>query len=91
MHLSSVNPKKTSKNLKVIETKKIIKNTKIILLKAIKSGGSSIRDFKGFLVIKVIFNKILWFIIGVVSYVKSQDVEEKLKKYIYLIVQHSIV
>ena len=38
----------------------------------------------------VIFNKNLWFIIGVVRYVKKQDVEEKLKKYIYLIVRHSI-
>ena len=47
LHLSSVNPLKVSKNLKIHQTKKIVKNTKKILLKAIKSGGSSIRDFKG--------------------------------------------
>ena len=47
LHLSSVNPLKVSKNLKIRQTKKIVKNTKKILLKAIKSGGSSIRDFKG--------------------------------------------
>ena len=47
LHLSSVNPLKVSKNLNVHQAKKIVKNVKIILLKAIKSGGSSIRDFKG--------------------------------------------
>ena len=47
LHLSSVNPLKDSKNLKIHQAKKIVKNIKTILLKAIKSGGSSIRDFKG--------------------------------------------
>ena len=47
LHLSSVNPLKVSKNLKTHQAKKIVKNIKLILLKAIKSGGSSIRDFKG--------------------------------------------
>jgi len=47
LHLSSVNPLKVSKNLKIHQAKKIVKNVKTILLKAIKSGGSSIRDFKG--------------------------------------------
>ena len=47
LHLSSVNPLKVSKNLKTHQAKKIVKNIKTILLKAIKSGGSSIRDFKG--------------------------------------------
>ena len=47
LHLSSVNPLKVSKNLKIYQAKKIVKNIKIILLKAIKSGGSSIRDFTG--------------------------------------------
>ena len=47
LHLSSVNPLKDSKNLKIHQAKKIVKNIKTILLKAIKLGGSSIRDFKG--------------------------------------------
>ena len=47
LNLSSVNPKKMSKNLSLAETKKIIRNTKITLKKAISLGGSSIRDFKG--------------------------------------------
>ncbi len=47
LNLSSVNPKKMSKNLSLVETKKIIRNTKITLKKAISLGGSSIRDFKG--------------------------------------------
>ena len=47
LNLSSVNPKKISKNLSPLETKKIIRNTKITLKKAISLGGSSIRDFKG--------------------------------------------
>ena len=47
LHLSSVNPLEDSKNLKIHQAKKIVKNIKTILLKAIKSGGSSIRDFKG--------------------------------------------
>ena len=47
LNLSSVNPKKISKNLSLIETKRIIRNTKITLKKAISLGGSSIRDFKG--------------------------------------------
>ena len=47
LNLSSVNPKKMSKNLSIVETKKIIRNTKITLKKAISLGGSSIRDFKG--------------------------------------------
>ena len=47
LNLSSVNPKKISKNLTLIETKRIIRNTKITLKKAISLGGSSISDFKG--------------------------------------------
>ncbi len=47
LHLSSINPRKVSKRLKNHQTKKIVENIKIILLKAIRSGGSSIRDFKG--------------------------------------------
>ena len=45
LNLSSVNPKKISKNLSLVETKKIIRNTKLTLKKAISLGGSSIRDF----------------------------------------------
>ncbi|OUX41009.1 MAG: hypothetical protein CBE21_06130 [Proteobacteria bacterium TMED261] len=47
LNLSSVNPKKISKNLSLVETKKIIRNTKLTLKRAISLGGSSIRDFKG--------------------------------------------
>ena len=47
LHLSAINPRKLSKNIKKHQIKKIIKNTKIILIRAINSGGSSIRDFQG--------------------------------------------
>ena len=46
LNKSSINPKKTSKNLNRKQIKRIIENTKIILKKAIILGGSSIRDFK---------------------------------------------
>ena len=46
LNKSSINPKKTSKNLNRKQIKRIIENTKIILKKAIIHGGSSIRDFK---------------------------------------------
>ena len=46
LFLSKVNPFKKAKLLSKEECKKIIKNTKKVLLKAIKKGGSSIRDFK---------------------------------------------
>ena len=47
LHLSTINPKKVSKSLEISQIKKIVENVKVILLKAIKSGGSSIKDFKG--------------------------------------------
>ena len=47
LNLSSVNPKKISKNLSLLETKRIILNTKMTLKKAISQGGSSISDFRG--------------------------------------------
>ena len=43
---SKINPVKKAKNLTKEECKKIILFTNIILKKAIKKGGSSIRDFK---------------------------------------------
>jgi len=43
---SKINPFKKAKYLNTKECKKIIFNSKKILLKAITSGGSSIRDFK---------------------------------------------
>ena len=46
LFLSKVNPNKKAKFLKKDECSKIIKSSKIVLLKAIKKGGSSIRDFK---------------------------------------------
>ena len=46
LFLSKVNPFKKVKLLSKKECKKIIINSKKILLKAIKKGGSSIRDFK---------------------------------------------
>ena len=47
LHLSSIDPRKISKSLKAREKQNIVKNTKAVLLKAIKFGGSSIRDFEG--------------------------------------------
>ncbi len=47
LHLSSINPRKVSRSLKAIEKQNIVKNTKAVLFKAIKFGGSSIRDFQG--------------------------------------------
>ena len=46
LFLSKINPNKKVKLLKKNECSQIIKNSKIVLLKAIKKGGSSIRDFK---------------------------------------------
>ena len=47
LHLSSIDPRKISRSLKAREKQNIVKNTKAVLLKAIKFGGSSIRDFEG--------------------------------------------
>ena len=46
LFLSKINPNKKVKFLNKIECIKIIKNSKRILSRAIKKGGSSIRDFK---------------------------------------------
>tara|TARA_A100001015_G_scaffold130601_1_gene144886 strand:- start:2091 stop:2957 length:867 start_codon:yes stop_codon:yes gene_type:complete len=46
LYLSKINPHSQAKNLDKFQLKKIIKNSKKILLKAIKQGGSTIRDFK---------------------------------------------
>jgi len=46
LFLSKINPNKTVNYLKKKECKKIIINSKNVLLRAIKKGGSSIRDFK---------------------------------------------
>ena len=43
---SKINPQKIGKNLTSDQLKNIYKNSKIVLKKAIKFGGSSIRDFK---------------------------------------------
>ncbi len=43
---SSINPNRISSNLNNYETQNLFKNIKIILKKAIKLGGSSIKDFK---------------------------------------------
>ena len=71
---------KTSKNLKNYQIKKIIKNIKTILLKAIKLGGSSIRDFKGFQVIMVISNRSLWFMVERVKICRKIGCQGKIKK-----------
>ena len=47
LHQSSINPIKISNVLKNHEISKIITNTKLILQKAIRLGGSSIKDFRG--------------------------------------------
>ncbi len=41
-----INPSKKVKNIKVIDIKKIIYYSKLVLKKAIRKGGSSIRDFQ---------------------------------------------
>jgi len=46
LYLSKIKPDKKAKYLKIQEYKKILSNSKLVLLKAIKKGGSSIRDFK---------------------------------------------
>ena len=46
LYLSKIDPSKQVKNLKNEDLKKIIYNSKLVLKKAIKFGGSSIRDFK---------------------------------------------
>ena len=46
LFLCKINPNKKGKNLKVIDIKKIIYYSKLVLKKAIKKGGSSIRDFQ---------------------------------------------
>ncbi len=46
LFLCKINPKKKAKNLSKIECKKIICFSKLILKKAIRLGGSSIRNFK---------------------------------------------
>ena len=46
LYSSKINPFTPAKNLHKSQLKKIIKNSKEILLKAIKEGGSTIRDFR---------------------------------------------
>ena len=46
LYYSQINPLKKGKNLTKFEIKKIIYFSKIVLNRAIKKGGSSIRDFK---------------------------------------------
>jgi formamidopyrimidine-DNA glycosylase len=46
LFLSKINPNKKIKSLKNNQCRKIISSSKAVLLKAIKKGGSSIRDFK---------------------------------------------
>ena len=46
LFLSKINPKKKAYLLKKNDCKKLIINSKKVLSKAIKEGGSSIRDFK---------------------------------------------
>ena len=45
LFISKINPSRNAKKLKVFELKKIVNYTKKILKKAIKLGGSSIKDF----------------------------------------------
>ena len=46
LFLCKVNPQKKAQNLNQVERKKIIYYSKLVLKRAIKFGGSSIRDFK---------------------------------------------
>ena len=58
LFLSKINPLKNASELTKSECKKIIVNCKKVLSKAIKKGGSSIRDFKNTSGIKGNFQKI---------------------------------
>ena len=57
MFLSKINPNKRVALLKEKDCKKIMINSKKVLLKAIKKGGSSIKDFKNTLGKKGNFQK----------------------------------
>jgi len=46
LFISKINPNRKAKHLTKDEYKKILSNSKLVLKKAIKKGGSSIRDFK---------------------------------------------
>ena len=46
LYISKINPIKKAKNLTKDECKKILLYSKLVLIKAIKKGGSSIRDFQ---------------------------------------------
>jgi len=46
LFLCKINPKKKARNLNQAECRKIIYYSKLVLKKAIRFGGSSIRDFK---------------------------------------------
>jgi len=46
LFISKINPMRKAKNLTKNEYKKILLNSKLVLNKAIKKGGSSIRDFQ---------------------------------------------
>ena len=46
LYYSKINPKKLCKNINSIEINNIVKYSKVVLKKAIKKGGSTIRNFK---------------------------------------------
>ncbi len=46
LYLSKINPDKKGKFINKTECRKILQKTRAVLLKAIKKGGSSIKDFK---------------------------------------------
>ena len=46
LYISKINPIRKAKNLTKDECKKILLYSKLVLKKAIKKGGSSIRDFQ---------------------------------------------
>ena len=58
LYLSKIDPNKEANLIKKEECKRLMINSKKVLMNAIKKGGSSIRDFKILLVIRVIFKKI---------------------------------
>ncbi len=57
LFLCKIEPLKEAKNLTKNECKKIVYYSKLVLKKAIKKGGSSIRDFKNVLGTKGTFQK----------------------------------
>ena len=80
LFFSGINPIKRANNLLDIEIREIIKNTKKILRKAIKFGGSSIKDFKNSLGRAGSFQQCFSVYAKKGKYCSNTDCKEKIKK-----------